>query len=429
MEASYFATKMGLIGDGYVARIDGIGSLTSLAVNADEEKFLPEAELQHLSPQQQDSLYIEVRRIAEELKESVARSTSGTLAVQVGAEDPEIGDVLSRGIWRALNAQRRVPVVDLLSRSVLSLIVTEFEYLVAQVARLILMRRPSLLGSDQTLTLQDLEDLGSVEDARLYLISKRVDALLREPPQDWAKWFGKIGVKWEDMTDDWSSFLEIFARRNIYTHAGGEVTRQYRNMRLKAGEDEAGLPVEGSTLELGEEYLIPATEHLLSFGFLLVAGTKLKFASARAESREVELWIAARVRELLELRHFSAARRIAEVVLQQSKGRMKRSTEINLKTSLWVARTHLDGASSVRREIEDWEVDGLDLKYAHVKSVLLQDWDSAVREVNELCGREELTKHQLIFNPLYSGLLAARRDAISVLRKPQEAGDDDGEEC
>jgi hypothetical protein len=411
--------RMPTFGDEYIGRIDAISNLTSLAANVTKEVFVRDSEIEHLSIEQRKILNGMIRRLAEGLE--AAANGNDTEGLNISTDDTEVGHLMSRAFWRMINTVRRPPVDSLLSRSVLSLIVTEFEYLVAQVSRLVLIERPSLLGSDQSLTLEQLESLGSVEEARAYLINKRVDLLLREAPQEWANWFAKVDVKWKDMTDNWPSFLEVFARRNAYTHAGGTASDQYRRALRQAGVEEASIPEEGSPLELGEEYLHSATELLLSFGVLLTSGTWLQLTPKTAETRAAESWIASRVASLVDLHHFSAARSITKTVLGKSRGRLKMDTEISLKTSSWIAGAQLSGASSVRGEVTAWDVSGLDLNHAHVRSVLLEDWDLAVRQVNELDGRGQMSVQKLLFEPLYAGLVAARRTDINLLHNMSDS--------
>jgi hypothetical protein len=271
------------------------------------------------------------------------------------------------------------------------------------------------------ISLAELESVGDVSVAREMIIVRKVDDLLRKSLDDWNAWFERIGVKCKDLVEDWTSLTEIFARRNVMVHAGGVVNQRYLRAVGTAGMKTPELPPVGTKLGLDEEYLLTASDTLLSLGMLLLSATWMKLRRTRNPERPVG-WIPFVVQHLLNLGYYLAARDISNAVLATSRGRLGRSAELNLTISRWVARREMGEADQVRSEVGAWEVDGLDLKYAHARAVLLGDDDRSVMEILELQRRGELSTVEIHTSPLYREIVQRRGDDLSMgnAAKPPE---------
>lgn len=244
---------------------------------------------------------------------------------------------VSRILFNAAHQVRMPSKKLLVRRSMLLLAVSDFELLIGQVAACIMDLVPGKANAgDASITLAELELLGDVRAAKKVVIDRKVDDLLRQKMENWVSWFDGIGVKWKNMTDDWCQFAEIFARRNVVIHAGGKVTAQYTDALQSAGCRKPDLPALGTDLELDDSYLTLASEQLLGFRVLLVAGSWLQVE--KSNTHKAEEWIASRCQHLLELQHLFAVNAICRTVLEYSRGRLLRTTELRLQTMAWVAR-------------------------------------------------------------------------------------------
>jgi hypothetical protein len=401
------ASQLSISGDAFISQADASRDLLQFATESDERKFNFDPR-ENLSKDQIQSLHKGMTAIAEAIEKAAKAAEAGeseATTVEFGSEDPAVERAMWRVIFRALHQVRMPPRGLLMRRAVLLLAVIDFELLVGEVMRAILMDTPRV--SDASISLAELESIGDVAEAKQVIINRKIDDLLRKNIDDWAAWFERIDVKWKDMTDDWSRFSEIFSRRNVVVHAGATVTEQYLSGLRSAGWNKAALPSVGDKLELDDAYLQESSEQLLSFGVLLVGGTWLQLR--KGETLKAESWIKTRTEQLLELEHFAAVSTICATVLSRARGRLRRDNELALKTMSWVARRELGDVEEVQKEAREWDSSGINLRYAHAKAVLLEQDDKAVAQISTLMERGDLTVVELCASPLYRRLIEKRR--------------------
>jgi hypothetical protein len=412
------------IGDNFLARIDAAGDLMQLAMTNEPNLDLS-PEISVLSEAQRQSY----RHAVEDMRNLLSQALEG---MEAGMEagpwkvdlspiviaDPAVGTAFAKTVVRMAHKSRQPKRSVLLRRSLLSLVVSDFEVLVGQVALISLLEKPGLLDDGAPISLKELADLKDVSEARRLVAERRVDELMRGALADWAKWFDRLNVKWQDMTDSWPSFSEIFARRNIFVHADGRVTRQYMQVANESYPSGETMPSLGEVLPLSDEYLRVSSERLLAFGFLLVSGVWLQLRPKATD--EAQQWIASRAEHLLELGYFGAVRIISNTVLTTSRGRLRQSIENRLRIALWIAMRELGCENEVRRQVLEWDVSAVDLRFGHVKAVFLADDDQAVDQIAELRKRGELTDIDLIGSPLYRPLLERVGPERLLLTSPTE---------
>lgn len=398
-------------GDMFISQADAIRDLRQFAGEADERQLAFEAAREGLSSPQRAAVREGMKSIADALTNAADAADAGEskeFLVNFEPDDPAVERAIGRMLMRTIHQFRMPSRKLLLRRAVLLLAVSDFELLIGEVMRAILLDQSGKAGlSDASISLTELEQIGNVDEAKRLIVDRKVDDLLRKSMDDWVTWFERIGVKLKDMPDEWASFVEIFARRNVVVHAGGRVTEQYLSILRSTGLRNSDLPKLGADLELDDAYLDTSSEHLLSCGVLLVAGTWLQLR--KGDSEKAEGWIVSRTEQLLELEHLRAVRTISGTVLERSRGRLRRDTELALRTMSWVARRELGDIESVQKEVREWDSSGIDLKYAHARAVLLDDDDKSVLQIKQLLERKSLTSVELVASPMYRSLIARRR--------------------
>jgi len=416
-----------MAGDDYVARVDAVASLGRLLQQQDEDDLdeRTKAEILRLAPEQREAF----GQLADALGTALVEAAAAAEAVAAGDEirsdvsepalirtpgvDRDVSLLVWRLAWRSVQRARAPRRSDLLRRSTLLLLINDVELLIANVAREVLRNAPDAVGEDDaTLTLKDLELLGDVSRARSMIIERKVDDLLREPFESWVKWFDRFGVDWKQMTDDWLALAELWERRHVVVHSDGKASEQYlKKLRALDG----GLPQPAKLddkLPVDEAYLTAAVERLLAFGLLLVAGTWLQLRKGR--QAPALSWLASRVEAVLDDGHPHAAATVTSTVLRTAKGRLPRERELSLRVTNWVARRLIGDEEDVRREVDEWDVGGLALRYAHVKAVISEDYDLAIRQINELLARKEIGVLELVRSPLYGELRESRGSELAV---------------
>jgi hypothetical protein len=141
---------------------------------------------------------------------------------------------------------------NLLRRSLLVTAFGAFEVLVGALVREFYLAHPGAIGDDAKFTLRDLEGLETLDDARDYAISVKVDSLLQEDFAKWEKWFEnypKLTIA--NLCIDRFALDEMFQRRHIVVHNNGLVSRL--SLQRLAGRPD--LPTLGTPLPITSSYL------------------------------------------------------------------------------------------------------------------------------------------------------------------------------
>lgn len=145
---------------------------------------------------------------------------------------------------------------QLLRQGALITLISFFESLIADLLQFFYLKYPNALPSEgHILSLADLREIGSIEDAEKYLIDKEVDDLLRENIETQIEYFTKrpkVNLKLLD--DQLTTLVEINQRRNLLVHNSGEVNRTYIARVSKDYLREKEIK-EGDILTVNGEYL------------------------------------------------------------------------------------------------------------------------------------------------------------------------------
>lgn len=114
--------------------------------------------------------------------------------------------------------------VELLNSSMLVIGVAAFENLLAGIYAQDLTFYPAAASGDTVLTLKELLQYKSIEEAQAAAVDTRVDAFMRESFDKWSTW-GKNRIKCDiyELSTDADLFMEAFYRRNssMSTTTGG----------------------------------------------------------------------------------------------------------------------------------------------------------------------------------------------------------------
>jgi hypothetical protein len=105
----------------------------------------------------------------------------------------------------------------LLYERALMALTSQSEWLVSQLMRVFFERFPSAAGDDEKFfSLQDLEHINSITDARNALIESRVEQQMRLSLDDWIKFFRqKTRLSFDFLEPRLPVLREVFQRRNL----------------------------------------------------------------------------------------------------------------------------------------------------------------------------------------------------------------------
>ncbi|MER5436768.1 hypothetical protein [Streptomyces sp. NPDC002588] len=399
------------ISEEFVAQIYSIieinrSVIPEMAAQADKRyKIIHEEVVKNLTPDERGQYFQSLTQIHDAFGAVLDDSDANGLSINLGVISRGIPNrIASLAIEQLMRDQAMRAKAgsheDLLRSSLLVSAVSSFEVLFGQIARKVYsVNSAALNDSDHSFTLQELAEFKSLDDAREYLIERRISSLLRDSIESWEKWLKRAtgGVSMESLQINWPTVREAFARRNLIVHTGGVVNQIYLSIVQKLDLGAGGIP-SGGRLKVEEDYLDAVLQELLALGRILscTVGSKLHKSDQERFTRAATMTM----QDLSKKRAWRACESLCLYVLTRD---ISREQEMRARVSLWLTRKNLRGLESVREEVERWDTSGLTKTLAHCKSVLLED-EEAVAEVRALLDGGQLTKFELIADPLYENV-------------------------
>lgn len=224
----------------------------------------------------------------------------------------------------------------------------------------------------------------------------------------WADWFrqdSSLGLDFNSLCIDRTALCEVFQRRHIIVHNGGQVSRRYlQNTNL---DDPPPL---NQFLTVPPEYLDRAIDQLDALGTLLVVGAWAKLYPDEAEVAYA--FMSERSQQLMYIGRWRPVRCICGIGKKLEGKTTKQRCEV-FKVNNWLAIKRLDGLEQIGGEIDAWDTSALDPVFPFVKAALLNDLDEAFSQLPSLLKSDSLNRASLEQWPILEELRAdARYDSV-----------------
>jgi hypothetical protein len=193
------------------------------------------------------------------------REDNGRHYIEVDRPNVEEFEKLYRRVGRFSIASRTVP------RSFVVSLVSHYDFFLGRLLRAFLLLKPDLLkASERTLTLSQMLEFGSFEEAKEYVIEKEVETFLRKSHSEQFEILEKkFDLPLRKNLPIWGVFVEVTERRNLFVHTGGVISRQY----IKVCRDNDY--VVGDDLKVGGELEAPVAYFNLAYQAIFEIGVKL----------------------------------------------------------------------------------------------------------------------------------------------------------
>ncbi|MGB0959588.1 MAG: hypothetical protein ACPGVK_04985 [Halocynthiibacter sp.] len=172
---------------------------------------------------------------------------------------------LSKNIERQHQLERGQTVI--LKAQLLAL-VAEYEVFMCDLFRLVIKAHPKgFISKETTILASDILEGKDIESLKNSIIEKKIAALQRESHVDQIKTvFDKLGIQGPDAKSI-KEFGEICLRRNLHTHADGQVNSKYYDEMKNLGYVEADIPEIGTKLQIDQQYLKRSTARVFQMGY------------------------------------------------------------------------------------------------------------------------------------------------------------------
>jgi len=108
-------------------------------------------------------------------------------------------------------------------------LISQYDAFLNRLLRAIFEIKPEILNnSERNLAFSQLVEMGSINDAREYIIEKEIDTVLRKSHSEQFDYLeNKLGMELRRDLPIWQTFIEITERRNLLVHCDGIVSNQY----------------------------------------------------------------------------------------------------------------------------------------------------------------------------------------------------------
>lgn len=159
----------------------------------------------------------------------------------------------------------------LVRRGALMMLMSFWEILIPSLVKLYYSSYPSALNSkERVLTLQELHNLGTMENAQNKLISDEADFVVRKSIQEQLKYFSsRLKVNLSPLNLYLNKLVEIAQRRNLLVHNNGVVNEIYLS-NIDKSVKELYKPKHGQILDATDKYLSEAIEIVQAAGSVLI---------------------------------------------------------------------------------------------------------------------------------------------------------------
>lgn len=150
-------------------------------------------------------------------------------------------------------------------------LVHKYDAYLGRLLRGAFLLKPELLSASQkSITFADLTSFRSLAAARVSIIEKEVESVIRDSHVDHFDWMEKrFGIPLRKDLAAWIDFVEITERRNLFVHCDGIVSSQYLAVCKQQGVTlKEGLKP-GDQLQVDEEYFRKAFDCIFEIGVKL----------------------------------------------------------------------------------------------------------------------------------------------------------------
>ncbi|MBD2495337.1 hypothetical protein [Nostoc sp. FACHB-280] len=280
----------------------------------------------------------------------------------------------------------------LLYQNALISLVSAVEWFLSQLLHKYFELYPDAAGiRERSLTLSELQLIGTIDEAKNYLIGIRIEEILRGSFSDWITFMkGNLKLSMGYLEDDEKYLIEICQRRNLFVHNGGIVNKIYLN---KSGFTNIGI---GEQINVSQEYLDEAIARFERFFFLVSLELWKKLAPDDKERANI-------VSDITYKNLCNERWKIAESLsffLMNDK-QLPEMNRLISQINYWQSLKWQDRFTEVRKDVERIDFSAKNEIFSLAQSVLLDDEQRFFQLLPILLKAEKLSEKDLHEWPLF----------------------------
>ncbi|RWO87101.1 hypothetical protein [Mesorhizobium sp.] len=153
-------------------------------------------------------------------------------------------------------------------------IVSSYEHHISLLIRQILKSNPQRLeNSEKTMTVKEVFEAGDLDSFKEVILDKEIDSVMRLSFEEQVTFLEKLMGSKRQIKDgykDWPILVEIFERRNLFTHTNGVVSQRYIDKAEQVGFSDKNKISKGKELFAGPNYFKKSLERISEFGLKII---------------------------------------------------------------------------------------------------------------------------------------------------------------
>ncbi|WP_430508299.1 hypothetical protein [Rossellomorea marisflavi] len=285
------------------------------------------------------------------------------LSVQI--EDRSVAKRFQKASNQLALTFQQIPMIY--SSSLINLAIY-FELLATQLIQKRLMDNPEAAKIEKkSLTLTQIEELGSLEEAKNYLIEQEVVDLMHNGFKSWLGYFeDRMKVDISKIKPYTEKVNEVFCRRHLFVHNGGTVNNIYLTRVSK--ECREGITL-GDDLSIDPEYFDNTLKLFKLYGIVLALET---WKRKEKESEERTDFLLVYIYDLLIKEEWAVARILCQFIMDDKNVPAKKKWTANI--NYWLTRKELGEYSEIEDEIKNTDLSALSGEFQLCKMALLDNY-------------------------------------------------------
>ncbi|MFJ1446702.1 hypothetical protein [Bacillus halotolerans] len=277
-----------------------------------------------------------------------------------------IANRFNRHINQLLLPDKQISMIY--SSSLINLVIY-FELLANQLIKVRLKKFPESMNlKEKKLNFKEIEEIGSIREAKNYLIEQEVINLMSSGFVTWMDYFkNKMKVDMKRLSPYINEINEIFCRRHLFVHNDGIVSNTYLS---RVGEEFKNDLSIGDKLSVNEKYLLDALDKFKKFGVLLTIET---WKRQEKVSSKRQHFLHDYVYDLLVEEEWELASIICEFILTDNE--ISSNSKYSAKLNFWLAKKRMNQFDSYIDEIKKADFQALNPQFQICRYALLEEYD------------------------------------------------------
>jgi len=272
-------------------------------------------------------------------------------------------------------------------------LVSYFEVLVADLAHAFYRIAPDAISTaDKVLSVNELKQFSSIDEALRSIVSDRIDKLLRSSVSDWQEFFqSRMKINMKLIVPEWAQWNEYFQRRHIVVHAGSHVTQLYLSkLDWKALTPHMTKPSLGNKLDIDDAYLEHAIDAFEIAGLLLCQEVWKKLVPGDDNTRYSSLaGFRDAVYQRLLSRHWYVAEKLA--TWGEKDGEASEDDMLMCKFNRWLCIKRQGRWTEVEGEVKAFDCAPKHRRFALGRASLLEQADVFFEILPKALAAEDIT--------------------------------------